>query len=332
MRQPLTFGIYPGGMAGGDQGLLTGSPDDLPRARAALGELQGSAAPFVVRCYDSFQDPGSPLWAAPSAPPRFAGYADPPDRPMDLVLQYRSAAGNISGYLDFVRDRIRQFAHLLYSVQITEEPNSIGGPNVIDGSYPNVCEALVAGVQAAKECLDSLGRRQVKVGFNSTPTFGPGAGFWTTLAAAPPAFRAALDYVGLDFFPDVFRPLPADGQRGDLVSAVAGILETMRTAWLPAAGIPHRVPIHIAEHGWPTSAGRSAERQAQVIEGVIRTVDAHRERLHIERYSLFALRDVDLPNPGNQNDPFHFFGIMTAAYERKPAFEVFRRLIQELGN
>jgi hypothetical protein len=28
---------------------------------------------------------------------------------------------------------------------------------------------------------------------------------------------------------------------------------------------------------------------------------------------------------------FHFFGVMTANYERKPAFETFRRLVSELG-
>jgi hypothetical protein len=249
---------------------------------------------------------------------------------MDLVLQYRSAAGDVPGYLDFVRDHIRQYAPLLYSVQITEEANFTDGPNVIDGPYPNVCDALTQGVQAAKECLSSLGRGDVKVGFNSTPTFGPSAAFWTRLATAGPAFAAALDYVGLDFFPDVFRPLAADGQPGDLASSVIGILETMRNVWLPAAGIPDRVPIHIAEHGWPTSSGRSPDRQAQVIECVVRTVHTHRERLNVDRYSLFALRDVALPNADNETNPFHFFGIMTAAYEPKPAFEVFRNLIREL--
>ena len=82
----------------------------------------------------------------------------------------------------------------------------------------------------------------------------------------------SLDYVGLDVFPDVFLPLAPDGQPGDLRSSVIGVLETMRSVWLPAAGIPDRVPLHITEHGWPTGAGRYPERQAQVLDTVIRTI------------------------------------------------------------
>jgi hypothetical protein len=326
-HRPLTFGIYPGG----EHGLLAGPPDDPERAGAALAELQGGATRFIVRCYDSFQDPGSPLWSLPCAPEEFGRYATPGARPMDLVLQYCSAAGNVPGYLEFVRNRIGRYAPLLYSVQITEEASFTGGPEVIDGPYPNVCAALTEGVQTARECLFSLGLRDVKVGFNSTPTFGPSADFWTRIATGGRGFIGALDYVGLDFFPDVFRRVAADGQPGDLASSVVGVLETMRSVWLPSAGISDRVPMHITEHGWPTSSGRSSNRQAKVIDRVVRTVHANSERLNVDSYSLFALRDVALPNSGNEKDVFHFFGIMTADYERKPAFETYRKLIQELG-
>jgi hypothetical protein len=327
----LTFGIYPGGVAGGDQGLLTGRPDDFELADAALIALQGRAKRFIVRCYDSFQDLKSPLWAAPCAPKNFGLYARPPARLMDLVLQFRSEAGNVAGYLDFVRDRIEGYAHLLYSVQITEEANFTSGPAVIDGPYPNVCSALTEGVQAAKKHLLSLGRPGVKVGFNSTPTFGPSADFWTRIGTGGEQFVEALDYVGLDFFPDVFRRVAPDGQAGDLTSSVIGILETMRSVWLPSAGIGDRVPIHIAENGWPTSTGRTFDRQAEVIERVIRTIHAHSGRLNIDAYTLFALRDVALASAASQSDVFGFFGIMTAGYEPKPAFEVYRALIEELG-
>ncbi len=323
--RPLTFGIYPGGVAGGDQGLLTGPPDDFDRADAALIALQGVSKRLIVRCYDSFQDPKSPFWAAPCAPKDFGRYAKPPTRLMDLVLQFRSETGNVAGYLDFVRDRIEGYARLLYSVQITEEANFTNGPPVIDGPYPNVYAALTEGVKVAKERLLSLGRPDVKVGFNTTPTFGPSAGFWTRIGAAGERFAAAVDYVGLDLFPDVFRPA------ADLTSSVVGILETMRSVWLPSAGIPAQVPIHIAEHGWPTSVGRTPKRQAEVIEQVIRTVHANSGRLNIDVYTLFALRDVALAIAGNQSDLFSFFGIMTAGYQQKPAFEVYRSLIQELG-
>jgi hypothetical protein len=40
---------------------------------------------------------------------------------------------------------------------------------------------------------------------------------------------------------------------------------------------------------------------------------------------------VALPDAANEANLFYFFGIMTASYEKKPAFETFRRLVQELG-
>jgi hypothetical protein len=40
---------------------------------------------------------------------------------------------------------------------------------------------------------------------------------------------------------------------------------------------------------------------------------------------LFALRGVALATDENCQDLFSFFGIMTADYQRKPAFEAFRR-------
>jgi hypothetical protein len=327
----LTFGIYPGGVAGGKDGLLLGPPDCVEQVEAALVELQGGVKTFVVRCYDSFQGPGSPLAAHACAPAEFARYATPGVRPMELVLQYRSASGDVGGYLDFIRERIDRYGSVLYAVQITEEANFTDGPNVIDGPYPDVCRALTEGVATAKEMLLSLGRPDVKVGFNSTPTFGPNAEFWKRIGAGGERFVQAVDYVGLDFFPDVFRPVSPDGQPGDLNSSVVGVLEAMRSVWLPSAGIPDSVPIHITEHGWPTSSGREVERQTEIIEQVIRTIYVNRARLNVERYSLFALRDVALPDAANEANLFYFFGIMTASYEKKPAFETFRRLVQELG-
>ena len=153
--------------------------------------------------------------------------------------------------------------------------NFTGGSNVIDGPYNR-------RRKSGETVPTSVGRADVKVGFNTTPTFGPSADFWLRIAPDGEPFFKALDYVGLDFFPDVFRPVAADGQSGDLTSSVAGILETMRSVWLPSAGIPARVPIHIAEHGWPTSADRTPDRQAEVIERVVRTVHPNRGRLNID--------------------------------------------------
>jgi hypothetical protein len=293
----LIFGIYPGGAAGGDSGLLSGPADDPEQVRRCLDELQGDALPFVVRCYDSFQDPDSPFGLTASAPANYEQYAQSGKRPLDLVLQYRSASANLDGYLAFVRAKIMEHHALLYSVQIAEEPNFTDGPNVIDGPYPAVMEAVVRGVIEAKSTLRLLGRNDVKVGLNATPTFGPSATFWSelkrTAASDFDAFAASLDYVGLDFFPDVFRRTAPDGRPGDLRSSVAGVIGAMRNDWLPTAGIPSTVPIHITEHGWPTGPARTPERQAEVLRNVIEWLYAERKQLNIERYTLFSLRDVD---------------------------------------
>jgi hypothetical protein len=55
------------------------------------------------------------------------------------------------------------------------------------------------------------------------------------------------------------------------------------------------------------------------------------DRLNIDRYTLFDLRDVIHPEPGGEAHLFNFFGITDADYQPKPAFGVVRNLIRELG-
>lgn len=331
-KEGLVFGIYPGGAAGSDDGIASGPPDDPHQIERCLDELQGDSMPFVVRVYERFSDADRPSRWAPRTPPNFERFARDA-RPLDLVLMFQSAAGDIAGYLNFVRRLVERHAACLYSVQITEEANFTDGPDAIDGPYPNVRQALIEGVLEAKETLQRLGFPSVKVGFNSTPTFGANAEFWSSLKSPGAGrFAAALDYVGLDFFPDVFRPAAPDGERGDVRDSVCGLLETMRRQWLPAAGIGPGVPIHIAENGWPTGPARSPERQCQVLETIIRCVHEAREPLNIERYTMFDLRDAISSKPEVEGDIFYHFGLTQEDYSPKPAYETYRRLIQELGS
>jgi len=49
----------------------------------------------------------------------------------------------------------------------------------------------------------------ILAGFNAVPDFDREYDVWREIATkATPLFYQSLDYVGLDFFPDVFRPLP----------------------------------------------------------------------------------------------------------------------------
>jgi hypothetical protein len=320
LSDPFVFGIYPGGGAGSDSGLALGPEDDPTSIERALNLLQGQASNLVVRCYDRFGDGGNS--PGPRQAPRdYARYARN-GRQLDLVAMFQSKDGDIGGFLQFIRNLIREHGPRLYSIQITEEANFTNGPDCVDGPWPHVLEALVAGVQAAKEEALRLGLPDLRVGFNSTPTFGPSSEFWTTIGnLGGKNFVSAVDYVGLDFFPDTFRPA------ADVRAAALGVLETMRAAWLPAAGIPDSAEIHIAEHGWPTGPDRPEHRQAQVLEEVVQTVIEARVRLNLRRYTAFSLRDAESFKPEHAADIFYNFGLMRSDYTPKLALETYRRLI-----
>jgi len=323
LREPFVFGIYPGGEAGSDNGMAGGPPADPGHIHQALTALAGPAAPFIVRVYERFSDADAPSRWPRQTPENYVQYLGP-GRQLDLVVMFQSKSGNVDGFLGFLRSLIAQHGPSLYSVQVTEEANFTDGPDCIDGPWPHVREALVEGVKAAKQEAIRLGLTNLRVGFNSTPTFGPSAEFWSGIGAlGGQPFLEALDYVGIDFFPDTFRPTP------DIRAGVLGVLETLRTEWLPAAGIPAAIPIHVAENGWPTGPGRSFEKQADVLETTIRTVLEQRERLNVRRYTLFSLRDSESFASENADNIFYHFGLMQSDYTAKPAFETCRRLIAE---
>ncbi|MFD3894192.1 hypothetical protein ACOZE1_16330 [Streptomyces cellulosae] len=324
MSQRLLFGVYPGGVTGDDSGgLASGPPDDPERVAEALDLLQGRPErPFLVRAYTAFDDSrglgGPHATAAPEDAARYAVRG----RRLDLVAQYRSAAGDVDGYCQFLRELVDQYGSVTSTLQVTEEPNETTNP-VLDGCHPSVWEAIVRGVAAVKERARKLGYDELRVGFNTTPLFGPSASFMAQLTTlGGPAFVGDLDYVGFDFFPDVFRPVAGP----ELPSAVEGLLRHHRDAVLAHAGLGH-LPLHITEHGWPTGEERPPHRQAEVVDTVVRAVAELAEELRLSGYTHFALRDADSSRPGL----FHRFGLTTDDYTPKPAFDTYRALIDRHG-
>ncbi|HEY7146173.1 MAG TPA: hypothetical protein VH637_18185 [Streptosporangiaceae bacterium] len=321
-RGGLLFGVYPGSATGDDAGRIVTGPPDVPRRiDDALDELQGPAGrAFAVRAYRIFTDPAdSSQSALPETPAGFGRYLGR-GRVLDLVAQYHSAAGDVPGYCAFLEELVDSYGDRIGSLQVGEEPNVTGNPS-LDGWYPRVTEAIVSGVAAAK----ARARRfpGLTVGINTTPLAGPGRTFLAELTAAGrDRFIASLDYVGLDFFPDVFRPVPVP----QLSNVVAGLLADHRGRVLAPAGLGH-LPLVITEHGWPTGPGRPPGRQAQVLSAVVETIVGHAAALNITGYSHFALRDACTARTGL----FCQFGLMTDDYAPKPAFGAYRDLIRSCG-
>ncbi|MDQ7092035.1 hypothetical protein REC12_00300 [Desulfosporosinus sp. PR] len=324
----LTFGIYPLSVAGTPFGLAVGPEDNYEKIQVALQDLRGTTKTLLPRNYLIY----TKEWEA-----KMLSNADrylAANLLGDLTLgcgdwtQQQEPAIELDNWLDFIRQIIKQYGSHLASLQITNEPNL----SFMEGSKPYILQALVEGVIAAKrETLDR--NLPLKIGFGSVPD-SPMAvpDFWENLAkTGGKAFRDAVDFVGHNFYVDVFEEQPLDLKA--ITTSIEHTLRTLRDKDLRTAGIPASVPIRIAENGWPTGKNpvanieRSYEHQAEVLETVIRTIYTLRLELNISHYELFGLRDAD----SSKEDLFHQFGIMRDDYTPKPAYQTFKKLICELG-
>lgn len=319
----LQFGIYPFSPAGTPTGLAVGPADDIDKIRQAIDDLRGSAHSFVPRTYLVSTGPGSERTTMTTL-----------DRWRREGVLGHVVVGTIEEQLDLdawgalLCRIVAEHGSTLASLQVTNEPNL----TFMEGAKPYILQALIEGVLTAKQ--EALSRQlSLEIGFGSVPD-SPVAlpGFWDDLARVGGlAFAEAVDFVGVNFYVDVFedQPLALDA----LPMAVERTLTDLRRRDLVAAGIPHSVPLRVTENGWPTGrnpltgAARPYERQAEVLDIVVRTIHRLRHELNISHYVLFGLRDAD----SAQDDLFHQYGILRDDYRPKPAYETYRALIDELG-
>ena len=303
----MIFGIWPGVAAADLISLqhLDCPPEDTAKTLAALRELQGTAAEFYVRAYRHYgpglHPPASAVAApAPAQPGRYAGQG----RLINLVASYQSPVPDPGGFAGFVRQAVRDVAAWGGGkVQVGEELNM---PAPLDGGSPGRFEAVSAGVAAA---LDERDRQAapVLVGVNSAGL--PDPAFWNQLAdAIGPRNTERLDYVGLDAFPDVFRPIAHE----NLPAAVTFLLRRFR-AVTAEAGVPVAVPIHITETGWPTGGQRTESAQAEVLALVAGAVTA--SDVGVQACEWFGLRDELTTAAWSAR-----FGVLRDDYTAKPAF------------
>lgn len=316
MENKLIFGIYPGGL----DALQKGLPNNPDKINQALAILQGNKPLFIVRGYRGFDK------LDVEAPENMEQYCIN-GRKLDLTLCYRSEEGDVDGWIVFIKKMIHLYGLNLYKVQITEEPNNPDASTGGDGSSKNIHEAIIKGVCEARQEIANLGLT-VSVGFNVVISFNPNDDFWKSIfEKATTQFINSLDFIGLDFFPDVFRPLPQkpDGTTATIEEAVNLVLNQFRKVNLVRGNIPDSVPIHITENGWATTPERSCERQMEVLISTLAVVNQLKEKLNITHYEYFGLRDAESANSGFQ------FGLMKDDYTPKPAFDTYKKLIQQYG-
>jgi hypothetical protein len=335
-RPALRMGIDPGlaGSAGGSQ--LPTVPDDPTRDLAAVRALAVPGRELVVRLNRLFWSAGRQgIREFQRQVRRYtrAGFE------VELQVRYHppsGQAGDIAAWVAYVRHVVDTFGanRRVVDMTITNEVNLSASPNTSDGSYAGAKQALIRGIEAAHAEAVRRGFRQLRFGFTYAYRWSPqsDASFFEYLGShGGAAFRRALGFVGLDFYPGTFYPpvmAPGDTYRGELAQA-GGVL---RDCFLPEAHIPRSVPIWITENGSP-SGNTSPAAQAQALRQMIRAVHAYSATYNITDYRWFNLRDSTDSGPATR-EPLTFStdGLLLANYGRKPAFGAYRELIRRFGS
>src|SRR5215208_8202926 len=327
-ERPLRLGIFP--LAAGSAGAAQAepAPEDPAEALAALGRLRPPGREVVVRLNRMF-------WAGGDAGlARFAalvdGYARSGFR-TELQVRYHppeGRAGDIAGWLEYVRAAVRTFAPRpsVVALSITNEANLPGSPNTSDGFYAGVRDALVQGVIAARAEADRLGRPDLSIGFSYADRNSPAAddAFWDELGRkGGAAFAAAVGHVGLQVYPGLFWPPVTTDPAGDVVEA----LNLLRGCWMPKAGLGPAVPLWVTENGYATRGGTGEQRQAADLTATLAALARYSGTLGITDYRYFNLRDNRSTGP----DLFDAVGLLFDDYREKAAFAAFRRAAERYG-
>ncbi len=247
----LRFGITPlaAGSAGASQQQPV--PHDPAADLTALRQLRGRQArgrQLVLRLNRMFWSDGE------AGLQRFATLVDRyAAAGFDSELQVRyhppqGEEGDMAAWESYVRRAAAVLGarRSVVALTITNEANMSVSPNTSDGSYEGVEEAIVHGIVAARQTLDRLGRSDVALGFSFAWRWAPDedADFWDRIGElATPAFRDALDYVGLQIYPGLVwppAPLPTRSAGREVVEA----LTLLRQCYLPKADLgPERRPV-----------------------------------------------------------------------------------------
>jgi hypothetical protein len=333
----LRFGIDPGlaGSAGGLQ--LSSAPDDLARDVAMARALRPRRRILVARLNRLFWSDGEAGIRHFQLLARRYAQAG-----LDVELQVRyhptsAENGDLAAWKTYVRHVVDVFGpdrHVV-DMTITNEVNLDVSSNTSDGSYKDARAALIEGIEAAHAEALRRGYRHLRFGFTYAYRWNPesDAAFFTYLGThGGAAFRRALGFVGLDFYPGSFYPPTLLGT--SYRAATAQALGTLRDCFLPEARIAFRVPLWITENGVPTGATESDAQQAAALEQLVDAVRAYSGTFDVTDYRWFNLRDSSSTAWGSLPGAaltFSTDGLLTDTYARKPAFATYRNLIARYG-
>ncbi len=326
--QPLRFGITPG--AAGTAGVLQadGAPRDEARLTRALLDLRPHRRELVLRLNRAFWADGDAGIARFAKVVRAYGRAG---LRSEVQLRYHppeGREGDIAAWTAWVRRAVRRIGAIRATAgfSVTNEANLPLSPNTSDGAYEGVVDALVHGVAAAGAELRALGRGHLPVGFNVVWRYTPDsdAAFWREIGAkATPAFRRALDHVGMQVYPGLFwPPVPIQSAGAEVVEG----LTVLRTCFMPMASL-EGTPLWVSENGYATNLGRSEATQQADLESTLAAVHAYGGQLGVTDYRYFNLRD----NNSDGTDLFAAVGLLRDDHTRKPAFATLRTAIRRFG-
>jgi hypothetical protein len=334
---PLEFGIYPGGPVGTIKITDSPLPENAARRLRALDELRGPrlagrTRPFIVRLYESFTgQPAVDSWSGTGPNATTDAEIESLSRnafDIDLVVRYQPAvtlgSQAVDDYLEFVRSVVQRYGpntHVLY-LQIANEVNVTSSARSSDGAFLGAVKALVWGVEVAGQQAAADGTTKLKVGFNWAYVKGARSGesMWAFIRAQGVGFRRWLGWVGLDDYPGTFSDVGLSARRTGpaLVQGVAALRTLMRES-----GLPHTVPIHISETGYPTGPQRSQASQVAALSSLVAAANAARAAYNVSDFEWFDLRDSNSAIHNEQEQ----YGLLTDAYRAKAAFAIYRDLI-----
>jgi hypothetical protein len=345
--QPIAGGVFPGcwpnckpgtprdllfGVAvarftiGTGLGIPAAQPVEPDLDMERLKELAGGH-PFFVHMYAEWDSGISPSFLAAIKRYRREGFL------VNLALRYYPPPGKGNDPRGFARWVAKVIPSLpeVKVFQVTNEAN-VDGSKDSDGYFKGARHAVVDGIEAAAK-VKAPGQL---IGFNYavTPDKQDSIGFFRDLAKlGGRKFAEDLSFVGIDAYPGTYWPLPSDTHPA---KALSQELAQLRDVFMPALGVSSRTPIFIQEIGWPSFSshvsntpeaalermkilkafgkaliGRTAQRQGEVLADFIRAARGYGVRL-MQWFDLTDARD----GLGDK------WGLLTAHYQPKPAFEV----------